>query len=78
MNFYKTSFLSGLYSVVNLITGLVITKVSASLIGPIGTAYIGKFANITGLILIFSTASIATGIVKYVAQYKNNETELKK
>ncbi len=78
MNFYKTSFLSGLYSVVNLITGLIITKITASIIGPIGTGFIGKFANISSLILIVSTASIATGIIKYVAQYKENKTELKK
>lgn len=78
MNFYKTSFLSGMYSIINLLTGLVITKVSASLIGPVGTAYIGKFANITGLILIFSTASIATGIVKYISQFKKDEIQLKK
>ncbi len=78
MNFYKTSFLSGLYSVINLMTGLVITKLTASLIGPIGTAFIGKFSNISGWILLFSTASIATGIVKYVAQYKEDPVQLKK
>jgi O-antigen/teichoic acid export membrane protein len=68
VNFYKTSLYSGLYSVINLITGLVITKLTASLIGPVGTAYIGKFGNISGLILVFSTASIATGIIKYVSE----------
>lgn len=78
MNFYKTSFFSGLYSVINLITGLVITKITASLIGPVGTAFIGKFANISGLILIISGGTIATGIIKYVAQYKEDKAELKK
>jgi O-antigen/teichoic acid export membrane protein len=76
VNFYKTSLYSGLYSVINLITGLVITKLTASLIGPVGTAYIGKFGNISGLILVFSTASIATGIIKYVSEYKDNKPEL--
>ncbi|HEX5625593.1 MAG TPA: O-antigen translocase [Saprospiraceae bacterium] len=78
MNFYKVGFLSGLFSVVNLITGLVITKITASLIGPVGTAYIGTFANITGMILVVATASIGTGIVRYVAQYRDDEVMLKK
>jgi O-antigen/teichoic acid export membrane protein len=78
MNFYKTSFLTGIYSVINLITGLAITKVTASLIGPVGTAFIGKFANISGLLVVFATASIATGIVKYVAQFKDDPEQLKK
>ncbi len=78
MNFYKSSLWSGIYSTINLITGLVITKISAQLIGPVGTAYIGKFANISGLLFILSTASISVGIVKYVAEYKNDETQLKK
>ncbi len=77
MNFYKTSFLSGLYAVLNLITGLIITKVSAKIIGPVGTALIGKFGNISGLILILATASIATGIVKYVSEFKQDPVKLK-
>jgi len=77
MNFYKTSFMSGLSSVINMITGLIITKMSAKIIGPVGTAYIGKFGNISGLILIIATASIATGIVKYVSEYKDNPQKLK-
>lgn len=76
MNFYKTSLLSGLYSVINLMTGIVITKITAQLLGPVGTAYIGKFANISGLILVFSTASLSVGIVKYCAQYKNDNSAL--
>ncbi len=78
MNFYKSSLWSGLYSTINLITGLVITKISAQIIGPVGTAYIGKFANISGLLFILSTASISIGIVKYVSEYKNDPVQLKK
>lgn len=69
--------MSGLSSVINMITGLIITKMSAKIIGPVGTAYIGKFGNISGLILIIATASIATGIVKYVSEYKDNPQKLK-
>lgn len=76
MSFYKTSLLGALYSVVNLMTGIVITKITAHLLGPVGTAYIGKFANISGLILVFSTASLSVGIVKYCAQYKNDQSSL--
>ena len=69
--------MSGLSAVINMITGLIITKLSAKIIGPVGTAYIGKFGNISGLILIIATASIATGIVKYVSEHKDNKQKLK-
>ncbi|MBK9108426.1 MAG: O-antigen translocase [Saprospiraceae bacterium] len=78
MNFYKTSLYSGIFSMINLITGLVITKVTAQLLGPEGTAYIGKFANISGMVLIFSTASISVGIIKYISENKNNPDALRK
>ncbi|MBK8956039.1 MAG: O-antigen translocase [Saprospiraceae bacterium] len=78
MNFYKTSLYSGLFSVINLITGLVITKVTAKLLGPEGTAYIGKFANISGLILILSTASLSVGVVKYISDHKTDKETIRK
>lgn len=63
---------------INLLTGLVITKVTAQVLGPEGTAYIGKFANITGIVLIFSTASISVGIVKYISDHKADPENIQK
>ncbi len=78
MNFYKTSLYSGVYSIINLITGLVITKITAHYLGPSGTAYIGKFANITGMILVIATASISVGLIKYISEFKDQPTQLQK
>jgi len=78
MNFYKTSLYSGIFSIINLVTGLVITKITAQILGPVGTAYIGKFANVSGMIMVLATASISVGLVKYIAEYKKKPEQLQK
>ena len=48
------------------------------MVGPSGTAYVGEFGNVVVILSLLSTASIGTGIVKYVSEYKNKPNELKK
>ncbi|MBV6473796.1 MAG: Lipid III flippase [Saprospiraceae bacterium] len=78
MNFYKTSLYSAGFSIVNLITGIAITKITAQLLGPVGTAYIGKFANISGLVLVVSTASISVGLIRYISESRDDPSRLQK
>ncbi|MBK7242629.1 MAG: oligosaccharide flippase family protein [Saprospiraceae bacterium] len=78
MNFYKSSFYSSMYTLINMISGLIITKITATMVGPSGTAYVGEFGNVVVILSLLSTASIGTGIVKYVSEYKNKPNELKK
>ena len=78
MNFYKTTFFTSIYTAINLIASLVTVKVTAQLIGPEGTALIGQFTNTIAMLSLLATGAIGTGVVKYVAEYKNNPEQLKK
>lgn len=71
MDFLKTSFLSGIATLIKIIAGLIVTKVIAISIGPPGLAIIGQFQNFTNISLLISNSAIYNGIVKYVAEYHN-------
>ncbi len=42
-------------------------------IGPEGMAYYGQFANTTSLLATLGTGAIANGVIKYLAQYKEEK-----
>lgn len=70
MNLAKTTFLTGISTVIKIISGFIINKVVAVYIGPSGLALIGQFQNFTTIIMSFSQNIMNQGIVKYVAEYK--------
>lgn len=74
MNLIKTSFYTSLSTGITFLTGFVITKVVAIKIGPEGMAYYGQFANTTSLLATLGTGAIASGVIKYLAQYTHNES----
>jgi len=58
--------------------GIITSKVIAIFVGPIGLALVGNFRNFVGTFEAISTLGFPNGIVKYVAETKEEETELKK
>ena len=72
MNLLKTSVLTSISTVVKIITGFIINKVVALYIGPAGLALIGQFLNFVTLVLSFANGGINSGIVKFVAEYKDD------
>jgi len=76
MNFKKTVFLSGLSTIVKLLSGLVINKIIAIYIGPAGIGLIGQFQNFLAIITTVGNGAINSGVTKYVAEY--NEIESKR
>ena len=58
---------------VKVCCGLVINKVVAVLLGPSGLALIGQFQNFYSLCVGIASGSIDSGVVKYTAQYKDNQ-----
>ena len=50
MNFLKTSLLSGISTIVKMLSSLVVNKIIAIYIGPSGIALIGQFQNFMGII----------------------------
>ena len=78
MNLLKTSFYTSISQGLSIIAGLVSVKVVAAKIGPEGMAMMGQYLNTTAILSLFATGAISTGIVKYLAEYKNDkEKQLK-
>jgi PST family polysaccharide transporter len=77
-NLFKITSLNSLSVVLKLFIGLITSKVIAVFVGPSGLALVGNFRNFVGTFETISTLGFQNGIVKYVAETKEKETELKK
>lgn len=53
--------------------GLISVKVISSKIGPQGMALTGQFMNSTALFSLFATGALGVGIVKYLAEFKDDK-----
>ena len=73
LSLLKTSIYSTFSQATSLAVGLISVKIVASKIGPIGIALQGQFINSTAILSIFSGAAIGAGVVKYLAEYKDNK-----
>lgn len=54
-------------------TMLGLNKILAIYVGPAGYAAIGNFQNAIQMITTFGSGAINTGVVKYTAEYHDNE-----
>ncbi len=77
-NLFKITSINSLSIVLRLFIGLITSKVLAIFVGPNGLALLGNFRNFVGSFETVSTLGFQNGIVKYVAESKEKETELKK
>ncbi|MCK4663292.1 MAG: O-antigen translocase [Bacteroidales bacterium] len=75
---FKTSLWNGLATLVKTLTGLVSNKIIAVYLGPSGIAILGQFGNFVAMAQSFASFGINSGITKYIAEYKNNESECRK
>jgi PST family polysaccharide transporter len=69
----NTSFYTGIGTIMGFITGFVVNKVIAVLIGPSGVAIISQFQNFIGISSTFASGGIQQGVVKYVAEVREDE-----
>lgn len=77
MTLIKTSVLTGISTIIQIISGFVINKVIALYIGPSGLASIGQLRDFINLIMNFANFGITRGIVKYTAEYQTIEEKEK-
>ena len=75
MKLLKTSFFSGIITLVRIISGFISVKVVAVLIGASGVALVGAFSNFVSIILTGANGAINNGIVKYASEYKDDEVQ---
>lgn len=73
MSLIRTSALNGIAVAVRMGTALVLNKILAVYVGPSGYAIIGQFQNIVTMLVTFATGSTSTGVVKYTAEYYDDE-----
>lgn len=78
MNLVKTSVLTAIGTGIRFLSGLVINKFIAMYIGPAGMGIIGNFRGFVESVLFIANGSIHQGIVKYIAEYQEDEAEKQK
>ncbi|WP_270340478.1 O-antigen translocase [Bacillus mobilis] len=73
MNLLKTSFLSGIATIIKMASNLVINKIIAIYIGPSGIALIGQFQNVLNTLVILGSGGINAGVTKYIAESSDSK-----
>lgn len=58
-----------------LVSGFIVMKLVAVLAGPEGVAQLGQFMSLTALLVVFAGGGIGPGVVKYLAEFKDDETK---
>jgi PST family polysaccharide transporter len=75
---FKVSSLNSISLLIKIAVGFISSKVIAVFIGPSGMALVGNFRNFITSIENFGMLGFQNGIIKYVAEYENDEIRLKK
>lgn len=73
MTLIKTSLLNAIAVVIKMLTMLGLNKILAIYVGPAGYAAIGNFQNAVQMVTAFASGTINTGVVKYTAEYHDDE-----
>ncbi|MCK9534825.1 MAG: O-antigen translocase [Pseudomonas sp.] len=73
MTLIKTSLLNAIAVAIKMLTMLGLNKILAIYVGPAGYAAIGNFQNAVQMITTFASGAINTGVVKYTAEYYDEE-----
>ncbi|KTC66039.1 lipopolysaccharide biosynthesis protein [Legionella adelaidensis] len=66
---FKTSALSGLGTLLKILTSLLSLKIVALYTGPAGVGIFGQFMAFVNVIAIIAGGGITLGVIKYVAEY---------
>ncbi len=72
----KVFSLTSISTLVKMCTGLISVKIVAAIIGPAGVALLGQLSNFSIVIMSFSCGGINSGITKYIAEYKSDESKV--
>lgn len=75
MNLLNTSLLNGVAVLIKTATLFLLNKILAVYVGPAGYAAIGQFQNFIQMVTAFSGSAINTAIIKYTAEYYEDETK---
>lgn len=76
MNILHAGFYSALGTASRLVASLVLIKLVASFAGPEGVGKLGQFISLMSVMAVLAGGGISSGIVKYVAEYRNDAQRL--
>lgn len=76
MNIVRTGFYTTIATAAKLLAGLVVIKLVAWFAGPAGVGKLGQFMSLMSLLTVLAGGGISAGIVKYVAEYRNDAEKL--
>ena len=74
----RTSFFTSIATLVKIAAAFVLNKVVAVYVGPVGIAVVGQFNNFFGIISTIGTGGINNGVIKYIAENRQSESNTKK
>jgi PST family polysaccharide transporter len=76
MNLARTGLYTGIATAARLAAALVVVKLVAVLAGPEGVGKLGQFVSLMSLLAVLAGGGIGPGIVKYVAEYREDAQRL--
>ena len=74
--FLKVFSFNSIVVIVKLLTSFIVSKVSAIYLGPSGYAIVGNLKNVLQGVLGISTSGFESGLIKYIAENKNDKKQL--
>jgi O-antigen/teichoic acid export membrane protein len=77
LNFYKTISQSAISTAITILVGLIITKITSTIIGPNGTFINGQFSAYQSLLILIGTGLLGNGLVRQVSEHKENAEKVK-
>jgi len=72
MTLARASLLSGIVTIARVVSGLILNKVFALFLGPVGLAVVGQFTTFSSMVYGISTAGVANGVTSHVASKSPN------
>jgi PST family polysaccharide transporter len=76
MNIVRAGFYSAFATAARLLAALVVIKLVAWFVGPEGVGKLGQFMSLMSLLAVLAGGGISAGIVKYVAEYRDDPQRL--
>jgi PST family polysaccharide transporter len=76
VNIARASLYSTAATAARLVAALVVVKLVASFAGPEGIGKLGQFTSLMSLLAVFAGGGISSGLVKYVAEYREDPARL--
>lgn len=74
----KVFSLNAMATLVRMCAGMISVKIIALIIGPSGVALLGQLNNFNTILLGMANGGISSGVTKYVSEYKDNHSEIKR